>query len=278
MSSTTDTMWKQRFVRRLNSITIICIIIGCIIHIGGFITGGILSSLFSFRSGTTTVGRGEQAATGSFSKLDCSLAIGDLIIQPGDEYSYEYKNYPSGKEPEIKLKNGTLEIRQKGNLDLWTNNKSYKDSQVIITVPAESGITADLKISMGQVEMNDLKLGDVKINANMGEVILKKCTTADIDIDANMGGINLTECDFLMGDLDANMGSINILNSSFLQADCDSDMGSITVSGYYNDLTADCDMGSIDVESENSDTKFDLDTDMGSVRVNGRDQGNKYKN
>ncbi|MCR5250782.1 MAG: DUF4097 domain-containing protein [Lachnospiraceae bacterium] len=274
MSSTSDTRWKARYVKTLNFITVICILIGCFIHIGGGLLFGFVRNV-----GSSETSSSASSTTGIFTEVSCDMDLGNLILQYGDEYSYEIKDYPANATPEIELKNDKLVIKQKSKSNNWKNNGAFKNCQVIVTIPDDGALNkADLKLNLGELEAKELSIDDLKIDLKLGGASFKDCKFDKVNIDAKMGSVSLKDCDFTTGNFEASMGSISLESCNFDSADCSSEMGSINVNGRYSKLEADCDLGSINVKSDLNDTRFDLSTDAGSITVNGSGYGRSYKN
>ena len=261
MSDMTNKIWRRKYLAFLHFITVICIMIGLVIHVGGWIGRDIWSSMFgkSYVSESKTTSGG--SAPGAFTEIDADLAIGDITIKTGSDYDVSYDNYPEDLAPVIKYDNGTLKITQKNKRTGWSFNQNFtKGGEIVVTVPADAKLSLDMDLSMGAFEAKDITFDTVDIHASMGAIDLKNCTTYKLDLTADMGSITVDGGAFNYGNMDANMGSIDI----------DAD---------FNDLEADCDMGSIDIKtsSDVSALRLALETDMGSITINGSDYGRTYK-
>ena len=275
----TTNEWRKKYVRGLNTATLICIVFFGVSHLIGFffnglkgLTAGIIPSVF----GKTEVSS-QLGPTGAFDSIEGKLSIGDLHIVAGDSYSVELKNYPSGKEPSVDIDGGKLKIQSKSsNWSLFSGDFS-SDASLVITVPASALDKVELELDMGSIEIDGIRTGDLNIEANMGGITVKNCDSEKLDLNADMGSITVDNTNFTKGSFDADMGAVKIIKASFNSAECDAGMGSIDVEGEFDELDADCGMGSIKVKNSNTYAKYDLSTDMGSVTVNGTDQGNKYK-
>ena len=268
-------MWRKNYLRLLNTITVFCIIAGCVIH-GLRFFGGLAFSFLKTSSDTQIVG--SSGDLNSFDEIDADLSFGSLTIEYGDSYSFNASGFTAETEPEFNVKGNKLEIKQKNNLNFNIFKDKAVDGKITVTVPKDAAIDMDINLSMGSFNLNDISTGDLTIDADMGAITVKNCNMDDLDIQADMGGITFKDCSFGDGNFNANMGGITLKDCSFRTADCDADMGSIEVSGEYEALTADCDMGSIKAENSKENAEYDLDCDMGSVKLNGKDMGKEYKN
>ena len=275
----TTNEWRKKYVRGINTATLICIVFFGISHLIGFffnglkgLTAGIIPSVF----GKTNVSS-QLESTGAFDSIVGKLSVGDLHIVTGDGYSVEFKDYPSGKEPSVDIDGGKLRIQSKSSGWSLFSGDFSSDASLIITVPADALDKVELELDMGSIEIDGVRTGDLNIEANMGGITVKNCAAEKLDLNADMGSITVDNTDFSKGSFDADMGAVKITGSSFNSAECDAGMGSIDVDGTFDELEADCGMGSVKVRNSNTNAKYDLSTDMGSVTVNGTDQGNKYK-
>ncbi len=268
-------MWRQRYLRLLNTVTVICIVVGLMINVLKFTAAGIFSFMHS--SGSTKIEEG-GGEIGDFDSIEAKLSFGTIKVVYGDEYAYSYKGFTAETEPEFKIKNDKLVISQKNNINFNLFKDKAVDGTITVTIPKDEIIDMDIALNMGSFNLTDIILGNLSVDADMGSITLKNCEMKNISIQADMGGITFTDCRFDDGDFDANMGGITLTGCSFRAAECDADMGSIEVSGTYDSLTADCDMGSIRADNTNKDAKYDMDCDMGNIKINGDNKGNKYNN
>ena len=267
-------MWRQRYLRLLNTVTVVCIIAGLMINVLKFTAVGIFSFMRGSETSQTEEGSGE---IGDFDSIEAKLSFGTVNIVYGDDYSYSFKGFTNDTIPEFKIKDDKLVISQKNNINFNLFRDKAVDGTVTVTIPDSAEIDMDITLNMGSFHLTDIRLGNLNVDADMGAITLKRCQMDDVSIQADMGGITFTGCEFNKGSFDANMGGITLTDCYFKSAECDADMGSIEVSGAYDSLTADCDMGSIKADNSNADAEYDLDCDMGSIKFNGKNVGDKFK-
>ena len=269
-------MWRHKYLRVLNTITVVCIVVGLMVNVMKFTAFGIFSFMKS-SSGPVEEAEGD-GQIGRFNSVEAKLSFGTVKVEYGDDYGYYYKNFTTETEPEFKIKNDKLVISQKNNINFNLFKDKAVDGTVTVTIPRDAVIDMDISLNMGSFNLTDINLGNLSVDADMGSITLNNCEMKNIGIQADMGGITFTDCRFNNGDFDANMGGITLTACNFSSASCDADMGSIEVSGTYDSLTADCDMGSIRADNTNKDAKYDMDCDMGNIKINGDNKGNEYKN
>lgn len=266
-------MWRKNYLRILNTITVFCILAGCVIN-GLRFFGGLAFSFIKTSKAEIVEAEGDL---NPFEKIDADLSFGSFTVVYGDDYNFSYSGFTPETQPEFNVKGNKLEIKQKKNINFNIFKDKAGDGKVTVTVPKDSTIDMDINLSMGSFELRDIKTGDLTLDADMGAITIKNCDMNDLSIQADMGGITFKDCSFADGEFNANMGGITLKDCSFRSANCDADMGSIEVSGDYQELTADCDMGSIKAEN-NIEAKYDLECDMGNIKLNGQNKGNEYKN
>ncbi|MCR5417772.1 MAG: DUF4097 domain-containing protein [Lachnospiraceae bacterium] len=281
------TGWKRTYIGLLNAATVICILLGIIINVGGWIGSDIFRAFTGFGSdssrtseSSSTVTRNADDAIGAFDKVEGSIDAGNVKFVYGDDYGFSYENYPEKEVPKAELNGKTLKITQKAKNKkrIGDFSNSFKGAEIVITLPKEMAVDVDLHLSMGAVETKGVTFGDVKLDADMGSIELDTVTIKDMDLTADMGAITVEDSVFSEGDIKASMGGIELKNVTFDEADLEADMGGIKIDGSFNDLKAKCSMGGIDVTADDSDAKMNLSADLGGITVNGQSVGRNYKN
>lgn len=205
-------------------VTIICILIG----VNRFIIG----------NGYGGKSIKKVVALDEVSKIDIDLPIGDLNIKEGNEFKLEIE---ASKKlmPDWKIEGDTLRIKgsSKGVSFFSFGNQVQK---VTLTIPRDHVIErADLSLDMGNIEIEDVELNDVYIEADMGNVVARKIEASFYSVEA--------------------------------------DMGNVEISGDVFNIEADCDMGNIDIDVDNlNKCIISAEADLGNVTVNGEDEGNKF--
>ena len=278
--------WKRTYIGLLNAATVICIIIGCVIHIGGWVGKDIWNGVMGWggnsERASVAMAGDHSENTETFKKIKGEVAVGNVRLVEGDEYAVSYENYPEGEEPTYKVSDSVLKIEQKTKKKNIANmndiKNRFKGARVVITVPSDSQVEVDLKMNMGSIEIEDLTLEDVKLDADMGSIDIKDAKMEDLDISAEMGGIDIEDCKFEDSEIRADMGGIDVKDCDFIEMEAKADMGGITISGNFDKLKCECAMGGITVNTGNGKNKLDLSADMGGITVDGESVGRNYKN
>ncbi len=264
---------KSSYLTILTIVTVICIIAGCVIHLGFLPFGG--------RSGKM---KSEKVATDRFQNVSLELDVGDVKIEKGSEFSVTYK-YPSGCLPEISVSGGKLTVKQK-----MKDHISLKDldCHLTITVPeGEELKNVDGYLDAGSVEVSGFtfdKSSNFNMESDVGSIELIDCTFGDLKLEADVGNISLNACTFKNLTASGDVGDIDLRECSFDAAECTTDTGSINVyvsgDGNFSSLTCKTDIGSITVDTDDPirDEKIDLKVSTGDITVNGKEYEGSYKN
>ena len=255
------------YLTLLTVITVICIVIGCVLHLGiGFPR---------FGAGKMT---GDEIETESFKSVSLALDAGDVVIKKGKSFNVSYR-YPSKCLPEIKVSDGKLTVKQK------MKNIHLNDLDCSLTITVPEGV--ELEDIDGDMDVCSLEINGfifdtsskIDITTDVGSIEFADCTFGDLKIEADVGNILLDTCTFKKLTANGDVGDIEINTCTFDSADCKTDTGSISISGSFSDLTCKSDAGSIAVETDKpvKDEKMDLKVSTGSVTVNGEDHGSSYR-
>lgn len=232
----------KRFITVLGIVTIICVIIGTYIHIGGFFMNGLKlfdNPIFSFGPKEQQVSFNEDYE--DVEKLDINMAIGDVVIKQGSSFNVDFKGHEDLK-PEVTLKDGKLSVKQKKNVKIKSVNLGNYKSDLTVTVPSGVKLT-------------------------------------DLEADLDMGDLNISDVSCKKLDADLAMGNLEIKNVEAEKIFADNDMGDCKIyDSEFEDLTADCDMGNVKVKLTDSVDNYGISAkcDMGNVSIDGDKEGNNY--
>lgn len=187
-------MKKSIYIAIISAVTIFCIIFGSWYHISGFADSikGKFHMNFNFSSDKddTIVNTSENnIKLENFDKIQADIKVGDFKIVKGDSFKYSYSANRTWLVPEIKVKNGTLTIKQAGKSK---TNVGMNNASVTITVPENTSFS------------------DLDIAVNVGEVKLSDFFADKIDVDVDVGEIDLKNVDFNKGDFEVDVGDLQI--------------------------------------------------------------------
>ena len=255
------------YLTLLTVVTVICIIIGCVLHLG-----------FGFSGRGNGKMKSDEIATERFKKISLELDAGDVRIRKGKSFNVSYR-YPSNSLPEIKVSGDKLVVKQKmKNIHL-----NDLDCSLTITVPEGEeleGIDGDMDVC--SLEINGFLFdtsSEIDITTDVGSIEFGDCTFGNLKIDADVGNILFDACTFKRLTANGDVGDIEINKCTFDSADCKTDTGSIKISGSFSSLICKCDIGSITVDTDNpvKDESMDLKVSGGDITVNGEDRGSSYR-
>ena len=229
----------KKFVAILGAVTVICIIFGTLIHVGGFFMNIFGKPIFSFGSSAKEADFSQDYS--SVEKIDLDMAMGDVVIQEGSSFNVSYKGHEDLK-PEVTQDGDSLKIRQKKNINIKPLNLGNIKCTMTVTVPSNA--------SLKELEA-DLDMGDLKIRKAKAEKITADCK----------------------------MGDCKVYDSAFESLKGNCDMGNVHVkltdSADNYGIEAKVDMGDIKIDGHNEgneynskgDKTMDLKVDMGNITV-----------
>ena len=248
---------KRIYLAIITTITVLCVIIGSVVHVTAFMVrmGKDGDRMFSFGKSSKKVT--ETLSESRFSDLKIDMDLGNIVIKSGSVANVEW-NGSEELKPEVTAAGNDLTIRQKGRKIL---NSGALNNTLTVTVPEPLG-KMEIETDLGNLEADGLTADKAKINLSAGNAIVKGSSFGDLNIEADAGNIELGEVSATKIDLDSDAGNIQ---------------GS--VAGDFKSLKANTDVGNIELQfdCERSDLNLELKTSLGDVAVNGEKTGNNTK-
>ncbi len=264
-----------------------------------------------------TVFRGDAHSTGgaveAVRELQVELALGEVILQNGREYSADLQWQGEQYRMEYSCENGVLHIWDSVNGPSVLNNWGGK---AVITLPQGSKLDeVTITSKAGSVELSDVETETLTVEAALGSVTLNgiQAGVGDLSLEAgsleaadssfstltaqlSLGGAELEDFKAGTGTFTLDSGSLDMERAAFTSFTADLSLGGITAQELTvegsTDVRCSCgsvelygslggetdvqaDMGSITLETEYPEAEYgyELTTDLGSVTVAGRDQG-----
>lgn len=233
---------KTLYLSIISIITVICIVIGLLIHVIGPAVGWLSDASDDLNdSGSFISGSMVSEELDAFSGIDFDIKVSDVTIAYGDTYAISYKTNKKVLVPQYEIKDDTLYIKQASDKPLrgLSNNGNCS---LQITVPRE----ASLKL--------------VKGNSDVGDFSMEKLGAKTIDVYVNVGDIDISDNTFDDITLGSDVGDMDLDNVTFTTADLSSDVGDIdltsavSLEAYAMDLS--CATGDIEVNSDSYRTKY----------------------
>lgn len=229
-------MKKSIYVTILSSITVVCILIGSIIHLTDTDLG-----IFDrwFRQNKNTEISQDPISLEEFSSISADATIMELTIKSGNAYEISCR-YNEKVRPEYQVKDQVLRITQNADNIPITGNSAQ--CEVIVTVPSNAD------------------LSEITANVDLGVIKISKITAASLDLTADLGDVELEHCDLGNASISADMGDIDVSSCTFSNLTAEVSMGDL----------------SVDTSSDLSGYTIDISVDLGSLKVNGRDYKNQF--
>ena len=243
-------MKKKVYLATICIITVACIIIGCIWHMGGLFSGDFsFSSMFS---GEKSVNENKTIDLDDFSSMVVDTDIMDVTVKTGTKYSLHYECSRESHIPKYTVENGTLKVTQKhkGGFHLFSFGTGGS-AKLEITVPEGVSIkNLDVKSDTGEVLITGISTDTTKVSLDTGSLKTEKCHLGETNIETDTGDVVLTGSDF---------GGIKVEN----------DTGDIKISGCpsvrdFDKVEMETDTGDVTIYGENQGEKFSMTNDSGN--------------
>ncbi|MCR4604566.1 MAG: DUF4097 domain-containing protein [Eubacterium sp.] len=205
--SPAENNWNYQPKSNIPVWAIIVIVIVCAIGVSSVFTfvPGINSAINSGSAGGQYDGT-EKVSASSVTSFDINLAASDVNINKGtgNEVIVEYHGTFNSK-PTLKQDGSKLELK--------VNDKSFNlfgnwnnDGQITITVPANKEIAYDFEMAAGNLNVNDIKMSDMKAELAAGNYNLNGGSISG-NAKFEMAAGNLTISNTPVGNLDAELAA-----------------------------------------------------------------------
>ncbi len=243
---------KTLYLLVITVISIVCVVVGVSMHIGGFEMFGV-----SLGNGSGNLEKENDTVT-AFSSIYIDASVMELTVKKGDEYSFSYEA-TEGLVPTYKVKDGELKVTQKDKKTFFGNNKC----KVIITIPQEKALDSVFAdINVGDVTWESMEMVKLTAELNVGDLNIQDITTQDMIVTCDTGDIDIKDCTFTTLDIDANVGDVDVKSAQSLEEyafDVETDIGEVTVNGenekreYQKDgeagkVTLKADVGDVEIQ------------------------------
>lgn len=217
---------KKIIIVTLSVITVLCIVVGTLAHVGGWF------NIFPF--GEETDGRLEYAEEQpAFKSLRIEADVMSVTIQRGDRYYISYKA-SDRLVPKLEYKGDTLVVSQPSrgfSINLWGNKKC----EMTLTVPEGARLSeAEFDLDVGNLVIADLAADHVKIAADVGNVEMTSCTGNRLEAESDVGNIDIRSSEFMGTEIDTDVGNVYFSTANALSqytVALTTDIGKVTVDG-----------------------------------------------
>ncbi len=227
-------MKKNILLIVLGIVTVVCIIIGSIKHVGGGFKRmedvGLVSKedgryhfhLFeddynydydvdydSDKSGKFSINEKLEA----FSSIKMNVHVMEIIVEEGPEFKLESSYNKDYLKPDFSVNNGVLKIGQAERRSKFFNGGN-QSCRVIITIPSSASLSSlDIDSNVGEIKLRDIKAEKIDLDVNVGEVSVRNVSFDEITCDTNVGEINIDPEDKLEDysiSLSADVGTVHV--------------------------------------------------------------------
>ena len=171
--------------------------------------------------------------------LEIKMNIGDITVRQGAELEVKYSG-DDKYEPEIRQEKGVVSVIQPDTHSIF--NMGNVNAKLTVTLP--EGLSLDrteIHEDLGDIEVEELTADEMTIDNDLGDIDLKGCLTADLEIVSDLGDVTIEQCVFTRLDVEQDLGDVDISTPQDL-----------------------------------SEAALDLETDLGTVRIDGEDQGRRH--
>ena len=181
-------MKKAIFIVVLVAITLSCIVYGINRHVGNI--KDIIPADFDAEDKDSW---GKNFISESFSDvsaIEINAAIMELRLREGSAFKVEGSFDREHLKPEISVKNGTLQVIQKGKKR--TFGPGTHQCKVVVTIPRDASLNAVyINSNVGDIELKDFTAKTVSINLNVGEIDVNKVHFENFTCENNVGKVEV---------------------------------------------------------------------------------------
>ena len=218
-----------------------------------------------------------------FTEMEINIPYSDVEIVEGDEYKLEYCINKDGKlqaevsDGKLKLNYAEADEASDFTLNVFYLGDVSGSKQFKLYIPSDASIKkADITLGSGNMEINSVDIGEIKIKDEFGAVDIDDIKSDKIVIEAESGSIkggNITADEIELID---SFGSIKIDELTSKKAKLKAESGSIKIKDFeVDDVDIKSEFGSVELslKGQEADYSYDLDTEFGSLHVDGKKVG-----
>ncbi len=203
-------MKKNILLIVLGLVTVACIIIGSIKHVGGGVKKmedvGLVSkedghySFHLFEDDYNYDDDYESDKSGKFnineklealSSIKMNVHVMEIIVEEGPEFKLESTYNKDYLKPTFSVNDGVLKIGQTERRSKVFNGGN-QNCRVVITIPSSASLSSlDIDSNVGEIKLRDIKAEKIDLDVNVGEVSVRNVSFDEISCDTNVGEINI---------------------------------------------------------------------------------------
>ena len=248
---------KKVYIATLSVVTVLCIIVGTLAHVGGWF------SIFPF-GGDSSGSLDYAEDQPEFKSLKLEADVMSVTIRRGDKYHISYKASEK-MAPKIKLKGDTLVVTQssRGFNFFFDGNKKC---ELTLTIPEGVQLAdADFDLDVGSLKMADLSVDHMKITTDVGNMEMNSCTGNRLEVESDVGNIDIRSSEFADTEIDTDVGNVYFAATGDLSRYAlalATDIGKVTVDGnsYKRHFSQ-------TASSTSDGHRLTVETDTGSIEI-----------
>lgn len=251
-----EIMKKAVFLTILSVITVICVVVGCGIHIMGWWGGTFLSA-----GGRVSH---EDSDIPAFTGISVDIEVGNLTVKPSRGYRISYE-CSKRLIPEYRVEDGVLIITSKAHKKWFWNFWPFGNTKSEITVTVPEDVYLDLfsvTADVGDVNIEDMKAQELTVETNVGDLDINGGTYNSININADVGDVDVRDSVFDRMEIYADVGDVDVTGVGDMEdygIRMSTDIGDISVNGEKK-------RGEY-VKEGNTDKKIVIETDVGDSNL-----------
>ena len=199
-------MKKSIYLLIITIFTIVCVIVGTNIHMGGHLGISRMDD---------DVEEYENSATlEAFDSIAVDADVMELQIVRGEEFGIQY-DCTEDMIPQDKVEKEKLVIQQKKKKnELFGTHRC----SVVVTIPSEISLkNIDVETDVGDVELNQITVDRLDGQSDVGDVKLENVTAKELYWENDTGNIELAACSFDELDISTDVGDIEIESDQDLE-------------------------------------------------------------
>ena len=248
----------------LVAITVLAVLFGTAYHVAG--------PRLSFSGRGQDYGENERYSFDELSydevtsiKIDADVF--NLSIRQGEAFSVTYEG-ASRLKPKVSIDGSELYIRQSNdgfhisNLKQLFGDSGDRKCSLTVTVPSDHTLYGmDVSLDLGSIELEELSMSDLKLEANLGNVELEQVNADAMSIDADMGNVELYDMTFKNMEASVDMGNIEVHSLTDLSGyriELNADLGGVSCNGSSKGSS---------YHSPGTDGSVTIEADMGNIKL-----------
>lgn len=250
-------MKKAIYLAILTIVTIVAILVGISIHMGGFALD-IFHVARWFGNDTSADSITSNTDLDEFDSIYMDIDALEVNVTVGDKYAMTYEGAENFR-PEVDVCEGTLSVNQKSK-----GSSLNRSGKVTITVPEGAVLdTVEMNIAAGDIDIDSIVAKSYTLDISAGDVDISGGKLETIKLDCAAGDVDISKCEF--NDLTANLsaGDFDLKVTDKIkdyEIDAEASLGTVEIANHDEDDS---------YEQGGSGTKYiKVDVSMGSVNIN----------